>query len=860
MKNSGPIFLLVVLMSLALWVRPWAILEQSDMPTVQVTSEASSLSQPVLAELVMELKVRQSQLTRLQLELTQMKEHPSQSFTVSPARVEEVLKTLDRIEQMLKDPNLDGQQLRRGREEIRELWQDRARSLRQYLTSGERGNLPELPPLDDSLLSRLSGASESQAYLTQYQAAEREWKALARRQAEAFQADLSGRAERLARTTNLRYRLLQRLASLNWVALFESPGPWLQDCMFELSCYPDRKYGLYLLARGQLERRTGGGGAFWLALLTQIGQALLGLLLLSACLISADHRDRQNGESLRGAWTWLAIWPVCQLGLYLITGGVLECLRPVFILGALYCLYRGCLQLALGPVLQVILQSRVGQRVGVHTRARRDLAFWVLAIWLAWTCNAVLLALAGPGVLAVTSESAVSLLLHLLYWLLSWNWRAELGQALSALMPGSPRLGRWLGDLCASPLAGLVLAPLAVPAVVLLGLMHWLVRRTVRYDWAKRMSAGVLRRWIESNSQKEPGLEPVSSAYLEAFQALPWSWEESWLISSPSFCEQLEGAVRNWRAGSAQSHSFMALHGPDGSGRFQATQHLHSAFGTELRIRKLEPEQRLLDQTHLFQELARALEVEFSDSLPEMEARLRALPPTLLIVPQAQRLFLARLGGFEAIDLLQRLMLACRANLFCCLLLPTQSLRYLRLVVSERWTIPLVLRLPRWNEAALQAMLLARHSAGGCELRYSNAVLRAAEATPGVTPEACYFHILCEVTGGNPAVACELWLEAARLDEQSRVVIELPPRKPIHLLAGLPSAAVWVLAAVVRHGELTLEEAVEVTALPAYQLFTAWELCQEMGVLVGQRYLSVSRVWLSEVYRFLRERNLLDGD
>ncbi|MBS2035368.1 hypothetical protein JST97_10290 [bacterium] len=859
MKNLGPVLLVVLLMAVALWSRPWANLDQSENPRVEVTTEASSLSDAVRAELMTELKFRQFELDRFQVELKQAEEHPGQSMVVSPAKVEEVLKALDRLEALLRDPALDGQQLRRAREEIRELWRERATSLRQYLLSGERGSLPELPRFDHSLASLLNGSSESQAYQSQYHRLRDQWKRLAARQAEAFQADLSGRFDRLARGGRLRYRLLQRLAALNWVALFESPGPWLEDCLFELSCYPDRKYALFLLARAQLEKRTGGGGAVWVALAVQAGQALLGLILLSSCLIAADRRDRLSPEGLRGVWTWLAVWPVCQLGLYLVSGGVLECLRPIFVLGGLYAIYRAYLQLARGPVLQAIVHSRVGQKVGVHTRARRDLTLWGRAIWLGWTCDALLLALGGPGLLAVTSESAVDLMIKLLYWLLSWNWRAELGQALSVLLPGPPNLARWVGDLCASPLLGLVLAPLAVPVLLLLSGLHWLVRRTVRYDWAKRMSAGVLRRWMESNSQGQ-GLEPVPPSYREAFLALPWSWADSWLVSNPTFCAHLEGAVRNWRAGQSQSHSLVAVHGPDGSGRKQVVEHLQSVFGSDLQVVRMEVSERLTNQSQLLLELARALSLEPSQSLDEMASRLRGLPPTLLIVPRAERLFLARLGGFEAIDQFHRLMLLGRANIFCCLLFPTQSLRYLRLVVNERWTIPLSLRLPRWSEAGLQAMLLARHAAAGGELLYSSAVQRAAEATPGVSPQACYFHILREVAAGNPSVACELWLEAARLDEQSRVVIELPPRKPVHLLAGLPSAAVWVLAAVVRHGELSLEEAVEVTALPANQLFTAWEHCQELGVLVGEGSLSVNRSWLADVTHFLKERNLLDGE
>ncbi|MFN8611978.1 MAG: hypothetical protein U0931_30815 [Vulcanimicrobiota bacterium] len=859
MKNPALALLALSLMVLVLWLRPWGQLEQGELPGLVVTTQASSLSQPVRAELLTELKLRQRELERCEVELGQMEEHPGPSLAVSAARVEEVLQTLERLEALLKDPDLDGQQLRQARQEVRRLWQDRAASLKQYLALGERGELPELPPQDQLLAARLAGSSECLNYLSQYSRLQAEWKSQASRQAEAFVADLSGRTERLGRVAWLRYHVLQRLARLNWMALFESPAAWFEDCLFELRCYPDRKLGRYLLARAQIQRRTGGGGAFYVGWAEQMAQAALGLFLLGSCLMAADRRDRLGGAGWRGLWTWLAVWPVCQLGLYLVSDGVTDFLRPIFVLGGLYVFYRAYQQLAQGPLLQAIIASRMGQKVGVRTRARQHLEVWGKVLWLGGTCNAVALALAGPGLLAVSSEAAVGALVKLVYWFLSWNWRLELGQSLSVLLPGTQRMSGWLVGLCASPLTGLLLAPLAVPLVALLEGLHWMVRRSVRYDWAKRMSAGVLRRWMESNSHHQSGRQAVPDEYRATFQALDWSPAPSWELSNPNFCAQLEGAVSHWQSGSARAHSLLAVHGPTGSGREAVAEHLEETFGPRLRVVRLELPGRLTTQSELLEAVAACFNLPPSNA-EELAAGLRELAPTLLIIPQAQRLFLARLGGFEAIDRLHQLLLSCRARVFGCLIFPSQSLRYLRLVVSERWTFPSVVRMPRWSEAALRAMLLARHAAAGGELRFAPAVLRAAEATPGVSPETCFFHILRELSGGNPAVACELWLEAARLDESSQVVIDLPPRKPVHLLAGLPGPAVYVLAAVVRHGELTRQQAVEVTALPASQLFTAWELCQELGVLVGEETLTVHSSWLADLAHFLKERNLLDGE
>lgn len=855
------VVLLVLAVAAWFWFRPWATVEAGDAPQPEVTTQAASLSDASRAELQAEVKVRQEGLERFEEQLKAAEAQDGSGLTVPPATVEEVMRKLDAIEGKLASPAIDFLQLRHAREEIRELWRDRASSLERFLAVGPRSDLPVLPAFDRSLVSRLSGDPIAESYLRKHEQLASELKRLTISSGEAFDADLAGRADRLKRVVWLRYRVLTRMAELNWVALFESPGPWLDDCLFELSNYPDRKYGLYLLARSRLERRLGGGRAFWLALGQEIGLALLGLMLLSSVLVAADRRDLTRPAGLRGVLTWLVVWPVSQVGLALVTNGVADCLRPIFVLGGLYALYRAYLQLAEGPLLQAIVHSQVGQKVGVRTRAVRDLRLLGRAVWLQATFNAILMALAGPGLLVTTSEVVTRLLVHFLYWMLSWSWRADLGEALAALMPGSPRVGRWLGQGCSSPLPGLFFAPLAVPVVMGLGFLHWVVRRTVRYDWAKRMSAGVLIRWMEASRQEEAGQQPLTQAYREAFLNLPCSPAGAWDLSAANFRSSLEEAVTAWSE-ERGADSLMVVHGPNGSGRERVCDHLETLFAPSLRVLRLELSQRVTTWKELLPRLCALFAVEAS-SLETLAERLREQPRTLVIVPQAQRLFLAALGGFEAIDQLLRVISRGRHNLFWCLIMTTQSQRYLRLALSERWNVALALRVPRWTEVALRQMLLERHQAGGGELRYSSAVLRAAEATPGVSPETFYFHILREVSGGNPTVACELWLEAARVDSQGHVVVGLPPRKPAHMLATLAPAVGYLLAAVIRHGELTREQAAQVTALPASQLVLAWERCQEIGVLsgpTGEPGLSVSRSWLSDVAYFLKERNLLDGE
>ena len=310
--------LLLVVLLAAFWLaRPWISREMAEAPAPEVTSQASSLSVPAYEELQAELKVRREALERFGVQLRAAAANHNEGLTVPPAKAEEITRKLDQIETQLADPSLDGQRLRHYREEIRDLCLDRSLSLRRFLAQGPRADLPDMPALDRTLLARLTGDAQADQYRRLYQNLKEELDRLSAASQEVYDADLAGRADRLTRVMTLRYRLLHRLADLNWVALFESPGPWLTDCLTEVGGYPDRKYGLFLLARSRLIRHIGGGRAVWAAEAVQFGQAALGLALLMSVLAAADRRDQLRPPGWRGMWTWLAVWPVCQVGLAL---------------------------------------------------------------------------------------------------------------------------------------------------------------------------------------------------------------------------------------------------------------------------------------------------------------------------------------------------------------------------------------------------------------------------------------------------------------------------------------------------------------------------------------------------------------
>lgn len=867
--SQGLVALLFVsILILGLSILPKRTSATSSQAQPQLTTQATNLTDSTRLELHAELSVREEQLTAFEQKLQEAKNQESIALAVSPETAKDILRKLDAIEAKLKVPETTYLDLVQMTEEIRGLWLERSHALHLFLDAVLHPNLPILPDFDSALVARLNGDPLAAAYKQRYLRLQEVSTRFETSRVEAYYADLSGRVDRLRRVVWLRYQILFKLSTIDRLSLFFSAHSWLSDCSIELRNYPGRQRSLYLLARSRLEHRYGEHQSFWLAFSRQWGLTLLSLFFTLSLFVHALQPKSKRESETRSAWAWLIVWLATQLSTFFIDQTVAGSLSPVFILLGIFSLYRAYLRLAEGPLLRAILASRIGQQLGVRRRAARDLRLLGFVFWLQATANALASAFAGPGLLLVTTEMGSHLLTCLLYWVLTWNWRAELGEMLQALTPGPPRIGKWLGKTCSSPFYGLILAPLTLPIVLVLATLFWLAQRTVNYDWAKQISAKVFIRWVEATDQQDPDLKPVPSPYRDTFLKHPISFETGWNTSAPRFTSKLEQTITKWSQ-EQKGNPLFVIHGLTASERRQVANHLEHLAASPYRCRRLDLADRVVSSEGLRTILGTLLGTPDSSEQALVKA-LSTQKLSIILIPNAEHLFKACPGGFDAISTLWKLAQSSHHKVLWCLILPTPSYRYLRLAMAERWGAPMTLRIPRWNEAALASATMERHRVAGGELHYAPSVQRAAEATPGLSTQTFYFHILGEVSKGNPAIADELWLEAAGIDNQQRVVLGLPPRKSSAILLELAPTAWYLLAAITRHGNLTWKEALQVTDIPVSLLQPAWERCQELGILSALKLptsnlppspgLSIALSWITVVDHFLKERNLLDAE
>lgn len=842
--------------------RAWRTLPAAVEPPVPIVVTGADLTPEMRAQRLAELSLATRELRLLQLRLETQPEGSGRAAVDPPESAAELVRRLSRLEARVADPTTGVEDLYKDFVEIDELWSERIQALQVFLaTPFDPLRGLRAPPFERELAGDLVGTPAADSYAALYGRVQKRAEALRARHLRRWEADLQDHAERVRRVSILRQEALGRLAALGLLPGLDDVDRWRRDVSLELGSYPDRKRGRFLLELGALQQRSGGEASLRVNALRETSLVLLALALAALAVLAAARADRMRRRLGVRMLSWTGAWVVGVLAERYLASSLAEALAPFPSLLACYSLYRlalAFLDALVTPTIDQVLSDRWPDEPPHGGRYLRLLGLLLLlrAVTLRFA-----LALAGPGFLLLAATRLLDFLVPVLVWLGCFLRRDKIAALLERLVP--PPLGPVLARLARGIGTAWVAAPLGAGLVLVFLLAQSLLLLAARrHEGGKRLAAGVLQRWLETLSRPEREvLSPLPAPYVQAFRALPLDPRPFWQSSAPRFLEALHRPLDDWLGGRGVD-SVLAVHGPRGSGRSEVTRHLALHYGEKVTVVTLEPPTRITAEGDLL-ELVRAAFPGSAGESPEAVARgLRDLPPTLVLVPDLGRFYLATVGGFDAYRALQVLIRRCGPRMLWVLVASTRTWEFLRAGAAGDEFLTREVRIPRGSDSALRDLVLRHHAAGGLPYRFGEGVVQAARATPGVTTEDQYFQILWQLSGGLPAVALELWLASARLEQGGALRLGVPPRNPASLLASLPHVACFVLASVNRHDCMTLGEVVRATDLGERTVFLTCERLRDLGLLEllpdGQR-MQVARRWLRDLDLFLKARNLADG-
>lgn len=704
--------------------------------------------------------------------------------------------------------------------------------------SGSEGYepVPKIPAFSETLAGRLAGDPEAEGYREAYQDLVRQHDALIQLREKRFAEEKDNLYRLLLQSGKLRSQFLQESLEMGQISSFGLSAVYFGDLLREVRVVPTRWVAIFYSRMMDLRGREGSG------LIGFSGQAALVLLLVALPFAAffllkrvAGWLDRKREQliRLRMSKPWagsLALflqrvnpyfpWAAMLLGVWAAgrwirntdlaeAGAVL----PYLSIYIWYRLFRIFVSSAMGIVAFTgVLHNLSAEQERIEWTVRRIGIFFFLSLGILHATQVVV----GKA-LVYNLVSALMLYLGVFVCALAARqWREEIVATAKRVLPekvaGALR-GPCTGKV-SSWFASLPSLLLVLGTVAAYRSLEW----ATRFEFFKRIGAEIFRRRLEGAAEKErtkAQSRPLAQEYVEWFD-LRVPPEEALLIEPETgIAGEIRASVTAWAKDETEEHS-LVIYGDKGIGKSSLLQVVGKEF-EGLRILQTSIPPKLCTREGVLSFFGKLLEADLSDGPANLERKFSGGEKTLLLIDDAQNLFLASLGGFEGYRALLDLINARTKELFWCAAINRRSWDYLSGVFGADHSFRSAVRVPPWSDADIRKLILARHRRTEYRLSY-DAIIRATQS-PGdygmvAELEAQFFRLLWDQSRGIPRTAMLLWLSSLTPTGNGEMRVGIPRPAQARVLETTGEDNLFVYASIIRHENLSTEEIVATTNLP----------------------------------------------
>ena len=497
-----------------------------------------------------------------------------------------------------------------------------------------------------------------------------------------------------------------------------------------------------------------------------------------------------------------------------------------------------------------------------HGRAQRGarllLLLGVAALWARYLATDFLGAEALGMIVAFVLRSGVVILLVVQLHRAEPLLRPAMGAAL-----GTGRISKWAASSGRG--AWITRAPrAAIGVVTLTGLRLWQITEAAAEEGtllASLVNRVNRSRMKEGKEQRTPGELPRALALELRAAAIAAD-----LAGEEPLVERADAALAAGQDGTDR-RGLLAILGDvgQGKGRWSEQWSEHLAAQGRTVVRTTLPG-RLSTRAEVRAWAAEAVGAESAASLDE---HFEEMEPSVLLVQEAERTFLRRVGGSEALEELLDLASAHDDRHFWVFTFHAPAWRYLARVrrVLNPDAFQAVLELDRRTGAELRARFEAAMSACGVELDFAGLV------RPGTLAEDfssereratdAWFRLLAEAAGGNAGVAWRMAVEClSPMHGGTTLRVRLSERLARGAEATLADNEQLVASALYVHGPLSLAELGSVHNTTAAKLAPVVRALQDRGLLderPDDHRSELGLLHLPSIVRTLRRRHFVHG-
>jgi len=384
-------------------------------------------------------------------------------------------------------------------------------------------------------------------------------------------------------------------------------------------------------------------------------------------------------------------------------------------------------------------------------------------------------------------------------------------------------------------------------------------QKALVFDTYRSISVKIMRIRLAAESREEDEEESGEDASLPDESYADWVLRNnrSWIDAVDM--NKLIKPIEQWHKDKSDDNVLLIV-GDQGSGKTALVNHLANNW-KDTPISILNIPAKTTDPDAVLPLIGNHLCIPDLKSIGELVKLDETLEPQVVVLDNTHNLFLSEVGYLNAYRALSQCLNAHLNNIFWVVVMHAPSWTYLSCVFKRELRFSQIYRMPRWSPGDIRRLILSRHQGSRRRIRYDELLMSASAGSESSSIRAAdsrVFNILWEQSSGNPQVAIQLWLDAARSKDK---VVELgvPSRPAGTALKDMKEDLGFVFAAIVIHKSLSSEEIMRVTHFPDAIVRHALKQGTNLGLVWrddSKRY-RIQPAWQGTLNSYLASKNLL---
>lgn len=504
-----------------------------------------------------------------------------------------------------------------------------------------------------------------------------------------------------------------------------------------------------------------------------------------------------------------------------------------------------------------------------YVKSARVLAlFWLFATLI----PAAIETFFGLSILSYLVEtSAFVVLAVIVYWVIA-TWRTEIASLFARV--AETRLPRavLLVNAHKDRFYGVLLVAGATLYIIVVETARLARKHLVDTRWFAKAANFWFRKRIEMQNREAQArkTEWCEADVPDEYRAFFGSFElpnPKNGVGRPSDLNKIRERFDIWKAGKGSGS--VAVVGEMGMGRSSLLRSFEvSVQGVEVTRVAISEKSKTGEDTRRLVMQILGIENAENEEIPTTDAlveRIKAMPRRVIVLDDCHNMFVRRIGGFDGLDTLLRLVTLTDEHHFWVLSFNIFAWNYVNRVRSREFMFAVVLEMMPWTIEEIRTLIEARHGQSGYAMSFSELVVDMEETQEGtvdvVKTSQGYFKYLHEISGGNPRLAMIFWLRSLRLKEgdERRLEVSLFKQPQTSDIEAMEDGHWFVLTAIAQHGELNAVEVSEITNLDVSFCALAFNFFEGRGVTLPlpNGRVRIEPLYFKQIVRYLKNSNFL---